>query len=74
MVEMTTEVAAAAQLSDTEYLLIESLQGCAIAVRPYQRGASTISIKTLPDGIYTLRSLNRKGVSHRLGTFIKKTR
>ena len=74
MVEMTTEVAAAAQLSDTEYLLIESLQGCVIAVRPYQRGASTISIKALPDGIYTLRSLNRKGVSHRLGTFIKKTR
>ena len=71
---MTTEVAAAAQLSDTEYLLIESLQGCAIAVRPYQRDASTISIKALPDGIYTLRSLNRKGVSHRLGTFIKKTR
>ena len=68
------EVNKAARLTDIEYLLIESLQGCVITVRPYQRNISIISIKNLPDGIYTLRSLNKKGVSHRLGTFIKKTK
>lgn len=65
------EVPAAACMADTKFLLVESQLGCAIAVLPYQYGASA-SVKSLPDGMYVLRSLNKKGVSHRLGTFMKR--
>lgn len=65
------EVPAAACMADTEFLLVESQLGCAIAVLPYLYGASA-SVKNLPDGMYVLRSLNKKGVSHRLGTFMKR--
>lgn len=65
------EVPAAACMADTKFLLVESQLGCAIAVLPYQYGASA-NVKNLPDGMYVLRSLNKKGVSHRLGTFMKR--
>jgi hypothetical protein len=29
-----------------------------------------IDISSLPDGVYILRSLNKKGITHRLGQFI----
>ena len=58
--------------TDTKYLLVETMQGCAIAVLPYKRGTRSVNIRSLRNGMYTLRSLNRKGVSHRLGTFVKR--
>ena len=66
------EVPNKAHLADTEYLLVESLQGIAVATLPYNGSAETINISTLKNGIYQMRSLNRKGMSHRLGMFIIK--
>lgn len=51
---------------DAEYILIESLQGQIVRMYPYQ---NQISTNKLPDGVYVLRSLGRKGVTHRIGTF-----
>jgi hypothetical protein len=44
------------------------LAGTIIATRPY-RGTS-IDISSLSPGVYTLSSLNAKGVTHRLLMFI----
>ena len=66
------EVPNKAHLADTEYLLVESLQGIAVATLPYNGSAETINISTLKKGMYQMRSLNRKGMSHRLGMFIIK--
>lgn len=63
----------ATNLADTEYLLAETMQGTPIAIIPYSRNCLDANISQLPDGMYSLRSLNRKGISHRLGTFAKKT-
>ena len=66
------EVPNKAHLADTEYLLVESLQGIAVATLQYNGSAETINISTLKNGMYQMRSLNRKGMSHRLGMFIIK--
>ena len=66
------EVPNKAHLADTEYLLVESLQGIAVATLPYNGYAETINISTLKNGMYQMRSLNHKGMSHRLGMFIIK--
>ena len=66
------EVPNKAHLADTEYLLVESLQGIAVATLSYNGSAETINISTLKNGMYQMRSLNRKGMSHRLGMFIIK--
>ena len=52
---------------DADYLLVCTLQGSIIYAcdnRPQ------ISIASIPEGIYELKSRNRKGISHRLGYFI----
>ncbi len=66
------EVPNKAHFADTEYLLVESLQGIAVATLPYNGSAETINISALKNGMYQMRSLNRKGMSHRLGMFIIK--
>ena len=58
-------------LADVEYVTIENMYG-RIVTTCSCRKATAISIKHLPDGVYTLRSLGRKGVTHRLGWFIIK--
>lgn len=55
---------------DADMMCIATLQGNPIATRPY-RGQKT-DISQLPEGFYQLRSLGRKGTSHRLGFFIIK--
>lgn len=59
-------------LTDAQYLLVETMQGAAVATLPYKRLSTTVNIASIPNGIYHLRTLNRKGRSHRLGTFIVK--
>ena len=54
---------------DADHVMICSLTGNLLHTSPYTR---RISIAALPDGFYELRSLNRKGISHRLGFFIIK--
>lgn len=53
---------------DASFITIETLQGHIVATRPYK--GSTTDVSRLPEGMYVLRSLGRKGVSHQLGHFI----
>ena len=55
---------------DADVILIESLTGQAVRTFPYS--SNTLDISRLNDGIYLVKSLGRKGVSHTLGTFRKK--
>jgi hypothetical protein len=48
-------------------LVIETLQGSIIATRTY--GEKAVNISRIPNGYYVLKSLGRKGVTHRLGFF-----
>ena len=54
---------------DATHLVVCSPVGTVVRTFPY---AQQLSVSTLPDGFYELRSLNRKGISHRLGHFIIK--
>ena len=49
---------------DAEYVIIETLEGCQVSIMPYH---SPLDVKNIPDGIYQLRSLGRKGRNHRIG-------
>jgi len=51
---------------DAEFVVIETLMGQSVSVKPF---ASVIDISNLPNGIYQLRSLGRKGRNHRIGFF-----
>lgn len=51
---------------DARLLVVETLQGSIVATLPYQ---AQISVATLQPGYYVLRSLGRKGVTHRIGYF-----
>lgn len=50
---------------DAPYIILETLEGKAVATIPY-RGIHA-DISNIADGMYVLRSLNRKGITHRLG-------
>ncbi len=55
---------------DIEYILFESATGCTITSYKY---AKSLNISNIPDGMYIIRSLSRKGKTHRLGwVFIKR--
>ena len=58
--------------ADATYLVVETLQGTAVALLSWGNGAKTANVVRLKNGIYLLRSLNKKGVSHRLGVFVVK--
>lgn len=53
---------------DASFVTIETLQGHIVATRPYNGTVADVS--RLPEGMYVLRSLGRKGVTHRLGYFV----
>lgn len=55
---------------DSEVLLIQTLQGTTI--RRYYKHTNSLNISLLKDGVYRLKSLNKRGVEHTLGTFFKK--
>ena len=55
--------------SDADFLAILTMQGRIV----YScRNQAQINIQRLKDGVYELRSLNKKGIMHRLGFFIIK--
>lgn len=54
---------------DARLLVIETLQGTMVDTRTYQ--GTSVDISRLPDGHYILKSLGKKGVTHRLGYFYK---
>jgi uncharacterized lipoprotein YddW (UPF0748 family) len=55
------------KILDANLLVIETLQGSIIATRTYEEKA--VNISRIPNGYYVLKSLGRKGVTHRLGFF-----
>lgn len=55
---------------DADMVAIESLQGELIATRRFQ--GTHADVRQLPEGTYIMKSLNRKGVTHRLGFFMIK--
>ena len=54
---------------DADFVIIESFCGQQIALQPY---TDLLDVSRLPDGIYQLRSLGRKGRNHRIGFFTVK--
>ena len=52
---------------DADYLIVETLQGQQLVFLPYT--GKYVSIAHLPDGIYAMRSLGKKGRNHRLAYF-----
>jgi len=55
---------------DAAYVAIVTLQGQVVATLPYRDRQADIS--RLDEGVYELRSIGRKGISHRLGFFAVK--
>ncbi len=55
---------------DAEFVIVETVMGQAVAILPY---TPTLNVSALPDGLYQLRSLGRKGRNHRIGFFAKKS-
>lgn len=54
---------------DAKYVVVHTLQGTLLTTLLYKR---QINISHIPEGIYELKSLNRKGITHHLGFFIIK--
>lgn len=53
---------------DADHIAIETVLGQLICMRSFD--TATTNISNLPEGMYVLRSVGRKGVSHRLGHFV----
>jgi uncharacterized lipoprotein YddW (UPF0748 family) len=53
--------------SDADILIIEDLKGKQVALLPWKD--KTLDISHIEDGMYQLRSLNSRGIVHRLGFF-----
>lgn len=64
----------AVALSNAEYFAVETLQGSMVLTLPYRQHTSRIDLGGLPDGMYALRTLDRKGNSHRVCLFMKRVK
>lgn len=53
---------------DAPFIVIETLNGQAIDIRPYS-DKRNYDVSSLPNGIYQWRTLNKKGITHRMGFF-----
>lgn len=54
---------------ETNLIAITSIQGNIITIKKYNK---YINIADLPCGVYVARTLNSRGISHRIGTFVVK--
>lgn len=65
-----------AKQADAAFLIVETLQGEAVATMPMTQNKyaddtpQMLTVTGIADGFYSLRTLGKKGVSHRLGFFI----
>ena len=55
---------------ETAYLQVETMEGTVIMTR--KPSDNILNINDLQDGMYHLTSMNSKGVTHSIGTFVKK--
>lgn len=62
----------AAKSVDAEYAIIESLTGVMTASMPYD--CNKINISRIPDGMYYIKTVNRKGITYKLGCFMIRRR
>ncbi len=53
-------------ISSSEIFIVLTLQGTIVKSAPL---AKQVDIRRLPEGIYQLKTLNKKGISHRVGFF-----
>ena len=64
------------RLTDAAYLIVTTLQGSVTTTLPLRFNgntpATTADVSRIPEGIYALRTLGKKGVSHRVGIFVIK--
>ena len=51
---------------DADFVIVETMEGRSVGVYPYSR---QLDVSALPEGMYQLRSLGRKGRTHRIGFF-----
>ena len=51
-------------------IIIESLRGSVVSIT--KQNGNKVDIRDLPDGTYHIKSLNKKGITHTLGTFFKR--
>lgn len=61
------DVPAKGNTTDADCLIIETLQGAIVAMRPYDGGSTDIS--SVANGFYVLKSLDARGTAHRIGMF-----
>lgn len=68
----------ATKLADAKFLIVETLQGEAVTTLPTNLHGGThgttptVKVSGIANGMYSLRTLGKKGVSHRLGFFMIK--
>ncbi len=64
------------RLTDAKHLVVTTLQGSVVATIPLPYSSNTptttADISALAEGMYALRTLEKKGVSHRIGMFLVK--
>ncbi len=53
---------------DADMLFVETLQGNHVLQQPFH--GEVLDVSSLPEGMFVLRSVNSKGVTHRLGFFV----
>ena len=56
----------------TRYIRIESLAGNAVLQRAYTSTTKEIIIRTLPDGVYRVKAVDKNKVARHIGQFIIK--
>lgn len=68
----TVDIPNSVRLTDARYIIITTLQGAAVATMPIRHDGTTVKadVNGLKEGIYALRTLERKGISHRIGVFV----
>ncbi len=55
------------RMFDADYMIVETLQGMIVATKQYHN--NKINIADIPEGMYVIKSLGKKGKTHRLGFF-----
>ena len=64
------EISIRDEAGDTEFIVVESLQGNIISTLPYRKDG--INMNSIVPGMYMIRTLNSRGISHRIGVMLKK--
>ena len=66
----TVKVPIDEKICDFSYLLVETLQGQVVLVG--NNDDKMLNVRNLKGGVYVLKTVNKKGVTHTLGTFLNK--